>query len=74
MIQRLVHHAASHHIFRESRKGYFAHTAASRMLAENGPIHEWVGMTLEEMWAAATKVSMVTQTIFPTLLTRWPPI
>lgn len=56
VVRRLVRQAAAHHIFREPRKGFVAHTAASRMLAVNPQMRQWVGMVTEEMWPAAAKV------------------
>ena len=56
-IGRLLRHACAHHIFQEPRKNVFSHTAASQMLASNPQIRQFLGMVMEEMWPAATKVS-----------------
>lgn len=56
VVRRLVRQAAAHHIFREPRKGFVAHTAASYMLSVNPQMRQWVGMVTEEMWPAAAKV------------------
>lgn len=56
VVRRLVRQAAAHHVFREPRKGFVAHTAASHMLAVNPQMRQWVGMVTEEMWPAAAKV------------------
>ena len=54
--RRLLRHAMAYHIFCEPKKGFVAHTAASKMLSENGLIRQWVGMVSEEMWPSAAKV------------------
>lgn len=56
MVRRIVRHAAAYHIFREPRKGFIEHTAASKMLAVNPQMRQWILMVTEEMWPAATKV------------------
>ena len=58
-VQRLLRHAMTHRIFCEPRKGVVAHTAASKYLATNPLMHEWVGMVYEEMWPAASKACSV---------------
>ena len=54
-VQRILRHAITHRIFCEPQKGVVAHTAASKYLATNPLMHEWVGMVYEEMWPAASK-------------------
>ena len=56
-VRRILRHAMTYHIFCEPRPGVVAHTAASKLLAENAAMREWVGMVSEEMWPAATQVS-----------------
>ena len=41
------------HIFSEPRKGFVAHTAASRVLAEDEQMVDWVGASTGELWQAA---------------------
>jgi hypothetical protein len=55
-LRRILRHAMTNHIFREPRKGVVAHTAASKMLAVNPLMHQWVGMVSEEMWPSAARV------------------
>ena len=53
---RMVPHAMSHHIFQE-REGRVAHTAASRVLAENGRVNDIIGLMCdEEMFPGAARV------------------
>jgi hypothetical protein len=47
-LQRLILHAATNHVFRETEEGKIAHTAASQVLLEEkavrdtvGQLHEW---------------------------------
>jgi hypothetical protein len=44
----------THRVFRESEKGKIVHTVASKFFANNQIMRQWVGMVLEEVWAAAT--------------------
>ena len=60
-IQRFLRCAMTFHIFREVRKGVIAHTAASKMLAEDPLMREWIGMVSEEIWPAASKVRLIAQ-------------
>ena len=54
-IQRILRCAMTFHIFREPRKGVIAHTAASKLLADDTLMREWIGMVSEELWPAASK-------------------
>jgi len=42
-------------VFREPRKGIVAHTAASRLLAEDQQIHDWVRVSTDELWQGAAQ-------------------
>ncbi|OKL61872.1 hypothetical protein UA08_02509 [Talaromyces atroroseus] len=53
---RIVRDLMAHRIFRQTPDGKIAHTSASKLFANNHAIRQWVGMVLEEMWPAATKV------------------
>ena len=55
MVRRILRHAMSYRIFQEVEKGFVAHTGASKLLAEDGDLRQWIGMVMEEMWPAATK-------------------
>ncbi|KAL8830047.1 MAG: hypothetical protein Q9191_001664 [Dirinaria sp. TL-2023a] len=55
-VQRLLRHAMTFRIFQEPRRGIVRHTAASKMLAKNHRMRQWIGMTAEDFWPAATKV------------------
>ncbi|CAO1605807.1 hypothetical protein XANCAGTX0491_009313 [Xanthoria calcicola] len=63
-VRRILRHAMTYRVFREPMKGVVAHTAASRYLAENTLIRQWIGMVSEEMWPAAVKVRSPAE--FPT--------
>ena len=54
-LRRLVRHAMANHIFQE-RGGKVAHTAASRVLAENGKMVDIIGLMCEEMFPGAARV------------------
>lgn len=45
-------------IFQEPTDGIVRHTAASKLLAEDPMLRQWAGMISEELWPAATRVSI----------------
>lgn len=47
----------TNHIFEEPRKGIVAHTAASRLLAEDQLMRDFVGIACEEHFPGAPRVS-----------------
>lgn len=49
-VKRILHHAMSHRFFQEPKKGIVAHTAASKLLASDYLLSQWVGMATGEMW------------------------
>ncbi|KAL8831915.1 MAG: hypothetical protein Q9191_000594 [Dirinaria sp. TL-2023a] len=49
MVRRIIRHAASYRIFREPRKGFVEHTGASKFLAENHDMRQWIGMDRAEV-------------------------
>ena len=56
-IRRIIRHAIAHHrVFCEPTPGVVAHSAASRVLAENAGIRNALGMLFEESWPAFAKV------------------
>lgn len=54
-LRRLLRHAMTKHIFSEPRKNCVAHTAASRLLAEDQQMSDWVGASTGELWQAASQ-------------------
>ncbi|MCJ1432481.1 hypothetical protein MMC27_001838 [Xylographa pallens] len=54
LVRRLLRHAMANRIFTEVRKGVVAHTAMSRLLAEDPLFPDYVGVGCEEMLRAAT--------------------
>ncbi|KAL3422651.1 o-methyltransferase [Phlyctema vagabunda] len=55
-VRRLLRHAMTNRIFQEVAPGVVGHTAASRLIAENQQMEDWIGFCVEDMWpgAAAT--------------------
>lgn len=51
-LRRLVRHAMTHRIFQEPEKGQVAHTASSRLLAEDPRMDSWVYFLTDYMWPA----------------------
>lgn len=54
--RRILRHAMSYHVFRESSEGLVAHTSASKLLSTNSVVRDSVGFLAEECWPAATRV------------------
>ncbi|KAI9839036.1 MAG: hypothetical protein M1837_002290 [Sclerophora amabilis] len=54
-LRRIMRHAMTKQVFKEPRKGFVAHTAASKVLAEMPLMRDWVGMVCEEMWPSAAR-------------------
>lgn len=48
----------SHRCFREPRKGYVAHTAASKRLATDENARAGLGYMFEEVWPGMARVSL----------------
>ncbi|KAK1758615.1 o-methyltransferase [Echria macrotheca] len=55
-LARVLRLAMTKHIFREPSPGVIAHTAASRVLAEDGELQAWVGLNTEDIFPAAAHV------------------
>ncbi|KAL8702456.1 MAG: hypothetical protein Q9201_004380 [Fulgogasparrea decipioides] len=55
IVRRLLRHAMTKHIFQEPRKGVVAHTATSRLLAEDPQMNDWVAASTDELWQAASQ-------------------
>ncbi|KAK4182921.1 6-hydroxytryprostatin B O-methyltransferase [Podospora australis] len=62
LIRRLIHHAMTVHVFRETPEGKVAHTSLSKLMASNHA-KAWM-MTLTELWPASLH--------FPEALAKWP--
>jgi len=58
-IARILRHAITNRIFKEVRKGVIAHTATSRVLAEDPLLQDYIGMRCEEMWPAELHVCYI---------------
>lgn len=57
-VKRIVRFTAVHHrVFHEPKKGFVAHTAASRLLAENPVAGHLMRLTFDECWPAHNRVS-----------------
>ncbi|KAM0144231.1 hypothetical protein ACHAO1_000514 [Botrytis cinerea] len=54
-LRRLLRHAMTNYIFHETEDGMVAHTASSRVLAENPAFRDFIGMVCDEMWPAASR-------------------
>ncbi|OCL06612.1 hypothetical protein AOQ84DRAFT_296670 [Glonium stellatum] len=52
-LTRMLRQAMTRHIFKEPRKGYVAHTAASKCYIDEPLLKDWVYLALEEIWPAA---------------------
>lgn len=52
-LARVIHHAMTNGIFCEPSPGIIAHTAASRLLAEDAELRDWIGFNCEDIFPAA---------------------
>lgn len=52
-LRRLLRYAITNRIFREDEPGFIAHSAASRVLAEEQPMLDWLGVVLLGIGPAA---------------------
>ncbi|GKT51226.1 chlorophenol O-methyltransferase [Colletotrichum spaethianum] len=70
-LARILRHVMTNRIFREPSPGVIAHTAASRLLAEDQALQDWVGYNLEDNFPASAHVLQALKT-YPeaTSLTR----
>ncbi|KAI0139471.1 putative O-methyltransferase [Hypoxylon sp. NC0597] len=55
VVRRILRFSIAHCIFREPRPGVIAHSAASRQIAENPAIADWVSVNVNELWPLAIK-------------------
>lgn len=53
--RRLLRLAIASHIFQEPRKGFIAHNATSRAIAESSHIRQWIQVVTREMWPSSTR-------------------
>ncbi|KYK60650.1 O-methyltransferase [Drechmeria coniospora] len=55
-LARVLRHAMTNRVFHEPSPGVIAHTAASRLLARDSALQDWVGFNSEDIFPAAGKV------------------
>lgn len=56
-LRRILRFAMVHHrVFIEPEKGFVAHTAASRILAENSGVYDGLGVMFDECWQSMAQV------------------
>ena len=60
-VRRIIRHASSHRVFKEIRKGVVAHTAMSKLLAEDAQFRDYVGLGSDDIWGASSKVRSTMQ-------------
>ena len=63
-MRRIVRASLPSYIFREKSKGTVTHTAASRLLAQDPLMRQWIEMTGAEIHSAALK--------YADAMERWP--
>jgi len=52
-MRQIIRLAVTQNIFAEPKPGIIVHTAASRLLAEDDRLHDWVGVNADEFWPGA---------------------
>ena len=53
-LTRIMRQAVSKHIFKEPRKGYIAHTAASKKFIGSTQLKDWAHIAFDEVWQSTT--------------------
>jgi len=56
-LYRILRHAMTFRVFRESRPGYVAHTGPSAAFIRYPLLNDWVSFNLDEVWPADTKLA-----------------
>ena len=69
-IRRILRMAMTYRLFREPEPGVVAHTAATKALAQSPLLKQWVGMWLEEMGPALSRVSSLSALPLSLILCR----
>jgi hypothetical protein len=52
-LTRIMRQAIARHIFKETKKGYLSHTAASRLFIDNSNLRDWAHIAFDEVWQSA---------------------
>lgn len=55
-LRRILRFGIAFRVFAEPSPGVVAHSAASRQIAEDPNMADWVGANVDDMWPAAEKV------------------
>lgn len=63
-IRKLVRYAVAQKVFEEPRPGVVTHSAASRLLAEDPCVHDYIATCSDELWQAAAQ-TCTAMTKFP---------
>lgn len=70
-LRRMLRYAmAYHHVFKEPRKGFVSHTAASRRLVEDPFARAGLGYMFEEVWQGFAHVRLLKHLKFAFYLGR----
>ena len=56
-VHRILRHAMTFRVFRESHPGYVAHTGPSAAFVQSPLLNDWVSFNLDEVWPADTKLA-----------------
>ena len=62
-LRRILRYAMTNYIFREPKTGIVAHTALSRVLAQDTRLRNYVGMVCEERFPASARVECPTRSL-----------
>lgn len=56
-VKRIIRYGVSCRIFQEPKKGFVAHTAASKLMKDDPIISDTIGMFADELWPASTRIA-----------------
>ena len=48
--------AIANRVFKEPRPGFIAHSAVSRLIAEDGRVADWIGAAVGDIWPAGGRL------------------
>lgn len=54
-LTRILRLGIAHRVFSEPHPGMIAHSAASRLIADDSRVSDWVGANVHDMWPSAPK-------------------
>lgn len=64
-VRRFLRHAMTNRIFKEVSPGVVAHTAASKVIAEDKALQDWLGFNTEDMFPVSDPSHFLPASLLP---------